>query len=147
MHDVMMFGSGHDLDLRSKFQLDLLMSYYTSFDAAWWEKHHGYWIIILATLCRSYAQKTIWGNIVYFYNFWPLEVKPLTWGQIWRHRPGRAVNGLSFDFFRAALAPWVHELERLKLRIVEMVENRKQSLMTSGDLTFDLTLKMTEVLS
>ena len=38
--------------------------------------------------------------------------------------PGRAVNGLSFSFFSAALALLVHELERLKLRIVEMVENR-----------------------
>ena len=38
---------------------------------------------------------------------------------------GRAVNGLSFAFFRAALALLVHELERLKLRIVEMVENRE----------------------
>ena len=70
-------------------------------------------------------KKTIWGKIVYFYISWPLEVKPLTWGQIWRHNPGRAVNGLSFAFFRAALALLVHELERLKLRIVEMVENRE----------------------
>ena len=30
-----------------------------------------------------------------------------------------------FFFFRAALALLVHELERLKLRIVEMVENRE----------------------
>ena len=37
---------------------------------------------------------------------------------------GRAINGLSFAFFRAALALLVHELERLKLSIVEMVENR-----------------------
>ena len=37
----------------------------------------------------------------------------------------RAVYGLSFYFFRAALALLVHELERLKLRIVEMVDNRE----------------------
>ena len=28
-----MFGSGHDLDLRSKFKLDLSRSFYISFDA------------------------------------------------------------------------------------------------------------------
>ena len=39
--------------------------------------------------------------------------------------PGRAVNGLSFAFFRAALALLVDELERLKLKIVEMLENRE----------------------
>ena len=61
--------------------------------------------------------------------------------------PCRAVNGLSF-FFRAALALLVHELERMKLKIVEMVDiGNILTLMTSGDLTFDLTLKMTEVLS
>ena len=38
---------------------------------------------------------------------------------------GRAVNGLSFAFFRSALALLVHELERLKLRIVVMVTNRQ----------------------
>ena len=37
---------------------------------------------------------------------------------------GRAVNGLPFALFRAALALLVHELERLKLKIVEMVDNR-----------------------
>ena len=55
-----------------------------------------------------------------------IEVIDLTVLQvIKRHIPGRAVNGLSFAFFRAALALLVHELERLKLRIVEMVENRE----------------------
>ena len=39
--------------------------------------------------------------------------------------PDRAVNGLSFAFVRVALALLVHELERLKLRIVEMVENQE----------------------
>ena len=48
-----MFVSGHDLDLRSKFPLDLLRSYYISIDAAWWQKHRGDWIIILATLCQK----------------------------------------------------------------------------------------------
>ena len=48
-----MFASGHDLVLRSNFKRDLLMSYYISFNAAWWEKHHGYWIIILATLWQK----------------------------------------------------------------------------------------------
>ena len=71
------------------------------------------------------CSKTIWGKIVFFYICWPLEVKPLTWDQIWRHNLGRAVTGLSFAFFRAALALLVHELERLKLRIVEMVEYRE----------------------
>ena len=64
-------------------------------------------------------------KIVYFYIFWPLKVKPLTWGQNGRLTSCRAVNGLSFAFFRAALALLVHELERMKLRIVEMVENRE----------------------
>ena len=69
--------------------------------------------------------KNYLGQNCLFLLFWPLEVKPLTWGQIWRHSSGRAVNGLSFAFFRAALALWVHELECLQWRIVEMVENRE----------------------
>ena len=36
-HDL--FGSGHDLDLRSNFQHDLSRSNYISFDAARQEKH------------------------------------------------------------------------------------------------------------
>ena len=59
-------------------------------------------------------KKIIWGKIVYFYIFWPLEIKTLAWGQIWRQNPGRAVNGLSISFFRAALAREPEELDRRK---------------------------------
>ena len=55
---------------------------------------------------------------------------------------GRAVNGLLLRFVRTALALLVYELERLKLRIVEMVKNREH--FTFDDLrylAFDLTLK------
>ena len=79
-----------------------------------------------------------------FFISWPLEVKLLIWGQIWRHTSGRAVNGPSFTFLCAALALLVHELERLKLRIVEVVENREHfTFDASGDLTFDPTWKIT----
>ena len=54
--------------------------------------------------------------------------------------------GYRFLFPRRSLALLVHELERPKLRIVEMIENQGP-LMTSADLTFDLTLQMTEVFS
>ena len=94
-------------------------------------------------------KKKISVKIDHFYIFLPLEVKPLTWGQIWQHTPVRAVNGLSFAFFRVALALLDHQLECLKLRIVEMMENPGN--FTFGDLCWPDhgpdPLKMTEVLS
>ena len=57
--------------------------------------------------------------------FLSLEAKPLTWGQIWRRIPDRAVNWLSIVFFRAPLALLGYELQRLKWKTIEHVKNRK----------------------
>ena len=38
-HDL--FGSGHDLDLRSNFIFKFYGSYYTSFDASWRAEYNG----------------------------------------------------------------------------------------------------------
>ena len=54
-HDL--FRSGHDLDLRSNFQDDLLMSNYISFDASRQEKHDAGKINVVALLSQKLLQK------------------------------------------------------------------------------------------
>ena len=63
-HDL--FGSGHDLDLRSNFIFDLLRSNYISFDASCRGKHDGVRIISLPYLEPELSQKTISVKIGYF---------------------------------------------------------------------------------
>ena len=45
-----LFGSGHDLDLRSNFKFDLFRSNYISFDASQRDTHDGVQIISLPYL-------------------------------------------------------------------------------------------------
>ena len=53
-HDL--FRSGHDLDLRSTFELDLSRSY-IPFDVPWRAKHDGVWIISLSLWEEKLLQK------------------------------------------------------------------------------------------
>ena len=48
-----LFGSGHDLDLRSNFQHDFAWSNYTSFDASRQEKHDASKINVVSLLSQK----------------------------------------------------------------------------------------------
>ena len=54
-HDL--FGSGHDLDLRSNFQHDLSRLSYISFDATRQEKHDAGKINVVSLLSQKLLQK------------------------------------------------------------------------------------------
>ena len=94
---------------------------------------------------KSYWRKNVFRKNGYFWSFCPLEAKPLTWGQIWEHYSERSVKGLSNALFRGAVALSVPEIAVGSFQNVEIVNILP--LVTSGDLTFDLTQKMTEVFS
>ena len=59
-HDL--FGSGHDLDLRSNFQHDLSRSTYSSFDAAWREEHDAGKIKFVQGLSQKVLQNKVSGK-------------------------------------------------------------------------------------
>ena len=52
-----LFGSGHDLDLRSNFKFDLFRLNYISFDASPRDTHDGVQIISLPYFNSSYCRK------------------------------------------------------------------------------------------
>ena len=54
-----LFGSGHDLDLRSNFQNDLLRSNFISFDASKEEKHDAGKINVVSLLSQKLLQKNV----------------------------------------------------------------------------------------
>ena len=94
----MQLGSSRDLDLRSNFGLDLSRSCYTCFDASWRGKHDGVKIIALS----FQTQKLLKNCFAQKYRFdlsWPLTLKQLILGEIWRHLSERAFQELSFAFF------------------------------------------------
>ena len=66
-HDL--FGSGHDLDLRSNFQHDLSRSNYISFDAVWQEKHDAGKRNIVSLLSQKVLQKNVCRKKCYFWSF------------------------------------------------------------------------------
>ena len=138
-HDL--FGSGHDLDLRSNFIYEFSGLYYTSFDASWGAEYNGDKIIDV-----DIRNSMLWFGIDLS---WPLEAKPLTWGQIWEHITEMPVKGLSNVFFPRPRSPYS---SRVTASFVGKC--RPQSdygeiwpLVTSSDVIFDLSEKMTEVLS
>ena len=66
-HDL--FGSGHDLDLRSNFHYDLSRSNYISFDAARQEKHDAGKRNILSLLSQKLLQKNFNRKKRLFFQF------------------------------------------------------------------------------
>ena len=66
-HDL--FGSGHDLDLRSNIQHDHLKSNYISCDAFGQVKHDAGKINVLALLSQKLLQKAIFRKIRLFWEF------------------------------------------------------------------------------
>ena len=79
-HDL--FGSGHELDLRSNFQNDLSRSNYISFDAARQEKHDDGKTSIVSLLNQKLLQKNVCRKKLLFWSFCFLEAKPLILDQI-----------------------------------------------------------------
>ena len=63
-HDL--FGSGHDLDLRSNFEIDLSRSNYTSFKSAFHEKHDGIKTSSISFLDKILLAKPLFPNIELF---------------------------------------------------------------------------------
>ena len=88
---------------------------------------------------KSYYWKTFFVKTAIFrliFSPWGL---PLTWDEIWGHNPERVSKGLSNAPSRGAVAVLVRELCDGVSKIVEI--GKIWPLMTSGDLTFDLTKK------
>ena len=80
-HDI--FRSGYDLDLRSSFQGDLLMSNYNSLDASQQEKRDAGKMIFVPLLSQKLSQKTFIQKQLFFSCFLSLEAKPLSLAEIW----------------------------------------------------------------
>ena len=68
-HDL--FGSGHDLDLRSNFQHDLSRSTDNSFDASWREEHDAGKIKFVQGLSQKLLQKQSFRKNRLFWQFLP----------------------------------------------------------------------------
>ena len=68
-HDL--FGSGHDLDLRSNFQHDLSRATDSSFDASWREEHDAGKIKFVQGLSQKLLQKQSFRKHRLFWQFLP----------------------------------------------------------------------------
>ena len=92
---------------------------------------------------KDFAQKQL------FWIRWPLEAKPLTWGQIWRNFSDGQFNSLSNAVFRFALAIIVPEI--MKIFRKDVLQLRKKSKISPffgpGGHNFDLSEKLTEIVS
>ena len=97
-----------------------------------------YWV-------KSYYRKIFIAKNGYFWSFCSLEAKPLTLDQIWGQIGERALKELSNALLRSTVSLLVPELCASLSKNVEI--GQIWPLVTSGDLTFDLTLKVTEVVS
>ena len=141
-HDL--FGWGHDLDLRSNYILTFLdHNIHTSCDASWRAEYNGGTIIDV-----DLRSSKLWSrNKIFKFGrldlSWPLEAKPLTWGQIWEHTTGRSVKGLSNVFFTRPPNPYSS-----RATAAFVGECRPQldygeiwPLVTSSDVIFDLREK------
>ena len=106
----MQLGSSRDLDLRSNFDLDLSRSCYKSFDASWRGKHDGVKIIALSCQTQKLSLKNCFAQKSVFDLSWPLTLKRLILGEIWRHLSERAVQELSFAFSGFGVAIIVPEI-------------------------------------
>ena len=92
----MQLGSSRDLDLRSNFDLDLSRSCYTCIGADWRGEHDGVKIIALSSQAQKLSLKNCFAQKWRFDLSWPLTLKRLILGEIWRHLSERAFQELSF---------------------------------------------------
>ena len=86
---------------------------------------------------KSYYRKTCVAKTCYFWSFCSLEAKPLILDQIWDHISERRLKELSNALSRSTVALLVPELCASLSKNVEI--GQIWPLVTSGDLTFDLT--------
>ena len=144
-HDI--FGSGHDLYLRSTFQHDLSRS--NLYHSTRLDKRNTmqatemlclYWV-------KSYYRKLFFCKNGYFWSFCSMEAKSLIINQyqyqsirsisIWGHISERTLKELSNALLRSTVALLVPELRASLSKNVEI--DQILPLVTSGDLAFDLT--------
>ena len=137
------FGSWHDLDLRSNFEIDLSRSPWICFEPSWREKHDDVLFIFIPLLGKKLLAISNFNKNRQFLLWWPLEPKLLTWGQIWRHITERASPGLSNAFFGFFLAVIVPELYANLWKIDDF--RNFWPIMTSGDPNFDLRRKRPKI--
>ena len=135
------FGSGHNLDLRSNFQHDLSRLNCISFDAVRQEKHDAGKICkcCIFTKSKVITEKTFIATkpVRYFWSFCSLEAKPLILDQIWGHISERTFKELSNALLDSTVALLLPELRASLSKNVEI--GQIWPLVTSGNLTFDLT--------
>ena len=106
-----LFRTGHDLDLRSNFQNDLLRSNYSSLDASSQDNHNAGKMYVMSLLSLKLLQKkTFFRKNGYFLNFCSLEAKPLIVDQIWWYVSEITLWELSNAFLRSTLSLLVPEL-------------------------------------
>ena len=95
----------------------------------------------VSTESKFITEKTFIAKNGYFWKFCSLEAKPLILDQIWGHVSERALKELSNELLRSTVSLLVPELCASLSKNVEI--GQIWPLVTSGDLTFDLTLKVT----
>ena len=98
----MQLGSSRDLDLRSNFDLDLSRSCYTCFERLDKANTMVSKLLLYHFKHRSYHWKTVSLKNAVFDLSWPLTLKRLILGEIWRHLSERAFQELSFAFLDLA---------------------------------------------
>ena len=118
-HDLL--RSFRDLDLRSTFKVDLSRSNDIPFHSSRRGEHDGTIVIALTCSCQKlFAKNDLPSNII-FELWWPLEPKPLTWGQIWWHIAERPFQDLQITFItflcnpNSSVAKWHFPVECMDL--------------------------------
>ena len=107
-HDL--FGSGHDLDLRSNFQRGLSRSTYISFDAPRQEKHDAGKINVVPLLSQKLLQKNLYCKKRLFLEFLLPGGQTVDLRSNLRTLSERALKELSNALLRSTVALLVPEL-------------------------------------
>ena len=144
--DMQLLGSRRDLDMRSNCDLAFSRSRYICFDASWRGKHDGVKIIALSFQTQKLSLKNCFARKYRFDLSWPLTLKQLNLGEIWRHLSERAFQELSLAFFRFGVAIIVPEI-MAGIPDKAIIFSKIWPLMTSADLNIHLSEKMTEMTS
>ena len=119
---------GHFVTLTSpwpevKFKVDLLRSSDISFDSSRRDKLDGTKSFLLSWKLKKLFAKHFSAENSRLELRWPLEVKPLTLGQIWGHLSERKFHQLSSAFFGFSLAVIVPEIMRVFRSNVWFLQN------------------------
>ena len=144
--NMTLFRSGHDLDLRWNFQHDLSRSSDNLFDASWQEEHDAGKRKFVQGLSQKFLQKkNSFRKNRLFWQFLPPRGKTVDGRLNMKVLLRRSVNRAMKCAFPGAVAVLVSELCVDLLKIVDIwpTNRRILPLMTSSELTFDLTKKVT----